>query len=379
MNTASGTNGEENRTILILGCGNFQIDAIKLCKERGFRVIGCSYTNTDPGIPLLDGFRQVDIKDIEGVTAYAREEHASIVYSVGSDIAIPTAIKASEELGLPHFFSYETACRCQDKGLSRKYLKDTEWSIPYVVAKTAEEAKSFAAYPAMMKPVDSQGQRGCFRVTCPEDIDANFETSVGYAQSGEVIIEHFIDGPEISVNAFLHDGELLFFMPSDRYSFSEFPGGIIKEHGLPCTAIDDVSREKVRQLVIEVADLMGIKEGPAYYQIKLDGNQPRLIEVAPRLDGCHMWRFVKTYCGYDLLAASFDLLIDGIVDEPGDVTCEKGDWRLTFMSSVPNVPFDSSQYDTEGAVYVQRYYQDGDNVRSLNGHMEKCGYYIHRL
>ena len=40
-----------NRKILILGAGNAQIDAIEYCKDRGFKVCGCSYTTVDNGIP----------------------------------------------------------------------------------------------------------------------------------------------------------------------------------------------------------------------------------------------------------------------------------------------------------------------------------------
>ena len=48
------------KKIMILGAGNAQIDAINYCKEKGYEVYGCSYTNTDPGIPLLDHFIQLD-------------------------------------------------------------------------------------------------------------------------------------------------------------------------------------------------------------------------------------------------------------------------------------------------------------------------------
>jgi len=366
-------------TVLILGAGNYQIDAIHYCKDAGYRVLGCSYRTNDPGIPLLDGFRQVDVRDPEGVTAYAREEGATLVYSVGSDVAIPSIAKACETLNLPHYISYETACTCQDKGLMRTMLAKTDWSVPYVVASTADEATQFGQYPAMMKPVDSQGQRGCFRVDSDDDIRRLFDDSVSYSSTGQVIVERFIDGPEISVNAFLWDGNIEFMMPSDRYSYSEFPGGIIKEHGLPCRALTERASEAVGRLVKEVTETVGITDGPAYFQIKLDGEHPRVLEVTPRLDGCHMWRFIKHYCGYDLLAASFDALLD-IRDNPQpEPQPREGDWRLTFMSSKPGVPFDREAYDVSGAEYLQWYYETGDRVLISNGLMEKCGYRIHRV
>ena len=67
--------------VLILGAGNAQIDAIKYCKKNGHEVYGCSYTNTDKGIPLLDHFKQLDIKDVKGIEEYVTAENIDIIYS----------------------------------------------------------------------------------------------------------------------------------------------------------------------------------------------------------------------------------------------------------------------------------------------------------
>ena len=61
----------------------------------------------------------------------------------------------------------------------------------------------------MMKPVDSQGQRGCYRVDSTADILAHFQQSLGFSVEGKVILEQFVDGPEISVNGYLENGELV--------------------------------------------------------------------------------------------------------------------------------------------------------------------------
>ena len=103
-----------------------------------------------------------------------------------------------------------------------------------------------------------------------------------------------------------------------------------------------------------------------------------MLEIAPRLDGCHMWNLIKHYCGADLLDACFThLLTDEAVltdsypmpDEP---------LLLTFMSMETGKTFDRALFDTEDAEYVKWYYETGDTVRKLNGYIEKCGYMIRR-
>ena len=366
--------------ILILGAGNAQIDAIEYCKSHGYEVVGCSYTTVDSGIPHLDHFEQVDIKSIEGVTELAKKYGVSAVYSVGSDIAMPTAMKVSEILGLPHFISYETAETCHSKGKMRETLgPDFEGNASYILCSSLEEALEYDAFPGMMKPVDSQGQRGCFKVESAEDIRAHFDASIDYSFEGKVIIEEFIDGPEVSVNAYMQDGELRFAIVSDRYAFDEYPGGIIKKHIIPSSFADREAQEKTIDLAKRVASKIGVGNGPFYCQIKLkDGTEPVILEITPRLDGCHMWNLIKHYCGADLLDACFRHLLAGEAVLTDDYEMPDDEYCLEFMSKESNASFRAADFDTSKAEFVCSYYKDGDRVLKVNGYIEKCGYMIYR-
>lgn len=366
------------KKILILGAGEAQIDAIEYCKNKGYTVCGCSYTNHDAGIPLLDHFEQVDIKDIDGVAALARRFQADLVYSVGSDLAIPTAMKVSEILELPHFISSETAEICHAKHKMRTALgAGFVGNANFIVCSTLEEALTFQDFPGMMKPVDSQGQRGCFRVDNAADIESHFAASLDYSIEGKVIIETFIDGPEISVNAYMQNNELKFALISDRYVFDEYPGGIIREHRVPSSFADHSAQEEILDLVRRSALKLGIHDGPCYYQIKLNPeNHPVILEVAPRLDGCHMWDLIRHYCGADLLDACFTHLLTGDAVLTDEKIFPPEEYQLLFTCKETGAVFDRSEYDCTGAETVRWYCNTGDTVRKLNGFMEKCGYII---
>lgn len=366
--------------ILILGAGNAQIDAIEYCKAHGYEVVGCSYTTVDCGIPHLDIFEQVDIKNVEGVAALGKKYGVSAIYSVGSDIAMPSVMKAAELLGLPHFITAETAEICHSKGRMRETLgAGFKGNASFTVCGTLDEALQYKDFPAMMKPVDSQGQRGCFRVDSAKDIEEHFDASIGYSFEGKVIIEEFIDGPEVSVNAYMQDGRMKFAIVSDRYAFDEYPGGIIKEHRVPSSFADREAQEKCIDLTARVAEKIGISNGPCYMQIKLRGGKdPYILEVTPRLDGCHMWNLIKHYCGADLLDACFRHLLEGESVLDGDYPLTDQEYCLAFMSKEPNTSFSKADFDVEGAEYVCYYYNDGDRVLRINGYIEKCGYIIRK-
>ena len=368
------------KRILILGAGNAQIDAIEYCKANGYEVVGCSYTTVDCGIPHLDIFEQVDIKNVEGVAALAEKYGVSAIYSIGSDIAMPSVMKAAEILGLPHFITAEAAEICHSKGRMRETLgAGFEGNASFMVCSTLGEALKYTDFPAMMKPVDSQGQRGCFRVDSAKDIEEHFAASIGYSFEGKVIIEEFIDGPEVSVNAYMQDGRMKFAIVSDRYAFEEYPGGIIKEHRVPSSFADKEAQAKCLNLTARVARKIGIENGPCYMQIKLRGGKdPYILEVTPRLDGCHMWNLIKHYCGADLLDACFRHLLEGESVLDGEYPMPEQEYSLAFMSKEPNTSFSKADFDVEGAEYVCYYYSDGDRVLKINGYIEKCGYVIRK-
>ena len=368
------------KRILILGAGNAQIDAIEYCKNIGYEVVGCSYTTVDRGITHLDFFEQVDIKNIDGIVSLAEKYNVAAIYSVGSDLAMPTAMKASERLGLPHFISTETAEICHSKNKMRETLgSDFEGNAKYIVCENLQEALKYDAFPGMMKPVDSQGQRGCFKVEKPEDIRKNFEKSISFSFEKKVIIEEYIEGPEISINAYMQNGEMRFAIVTDRYAFEEYPGGIIKEHRVPSSFANNMTKDKSVDLAKRIANKIGIKDGPCYYQIKLRNcEDPIIIEVTPRLDGCHMWNLIKHYCGVDLLDATFRHLLAGdqVIKERFSFPTEE--YQLIFLNKEPNSRFYKSEFDVEGSEYICYYYEEGDRVMKINGYIEKCGYLIRK-
>ena len=364
------------KKLLILGAGNAQIDLIEYAKSIGLEVYACSYTNTDKGIPLADAFAQINIVDAEKIEGYVKEKKIYYIYSVGSDIAVPTFCKVAERLNMFHFVSGKTAEICCNKHLMRETLgMDNPFNVPFMVCQTLDEAKKADFYPLMIKPVDSQGQRGIFKAENFEELSRHFDCAMDYSRCKNVILEKHISGSEVSVNAYVKDGEIIFSMLSDRESFANLPGGIIKAHHLPSRFEGTQTHEKINVLVHETVIKLEIENGPVYFQIKVSEGQPYLIEVTPRLDGCHMWRLIKEYCGVDLLEMTVrHLLGENIVTPKHEVS--RVPVHTEFFCEQPGTVFDAVKYDSYTADYKRMYYDTGDTVKKMNGYMEKCGYRI---
>ena len=367
------------KKILVLGTGAPQADLIACCKSRGWEVHACSYRSGDPGEKIADHFALINIVDIDAVSAYVSANRIDAVYSAGSDIAMPTAFTVSEKLGLPAFCKAETAMICNTKTLFRaKMGKDFTGSIPYqVMCSKDDEVK--LSYPLMVKPTDSQGQRGVFRVQDHDELISHFDESISFSRNKQLILEKYIEGEEISVNTFSVDGKIVFFLPSDRIVWPELSGGVIHAHEIPGKWSGDAAvMKRVRELVEKTLRILEINDGPAYFQIIIDreGN-PYLIEVTPRLDGCHMWRLIRFSTGIDLMELTVNAL-EGIKPK-GSLSYSVEAYETEFFCQAPYTAFRKDAFTVGDCVYLEWYYEEDQIVHRMNGYKEKCGYAIRRL
>jgi len=364
-------NGTYMKKFLVLGIGNAQVDLYKKLQNR-FEIHGLSNTAQGRGYEYCDHFECIDITDLDKVLDYAKSNSIDYIYSIGSDVAMPTVAFVSEQLKLPHFVSYNTAKTSNNKALFRKKLKDVYGAVPFQVIKKIPTNELDLTFPIIVKPVDSQGQRGVSTANSKEDLLESFAFAKRYSRVGDVILERKVMGEEISVNAYVKDGEISFFLPSGREAWSQFDGGIIHKHLLPVN-ISDKAISNVRRLVQETLLELDIKNGPAYFQIKMEQDTPYLIEVTPRFDGCHMWNLIEHSTSVDLLTNAIDHLLDNsfAIDEGFTIkpAC------LEFICQPPNEMVKLYQ-STNKPAYLELYYAVGDSVKQMNGKMEKCGFRI---
>ena len=368
----------EQCKILVLGAGYAQLDLIALCRELGMTVHACSNRATDPGKDLADHFALIDIVDRDGVTKYVDKHGIHYVYSVGADLAMPVISEVSKWLGLPYLVDPEVAKRCVVKSSWRGYLgSDFEGNVPFRVVQSLEEALEYNRYPSVIKPVDSQGQRGVFAVKSEEELCKCFHNALKHSRSGSVIVEDLVAGPEVSVNTHFVEGEITFFALSDRISWSCFPGGIIKKHRFPSSVCDRGMADATYELVCRAARKIGIRSGPAYFQVKFSGRQPKLIEITPRLDGGHHWRYLKMVTGVDILRQAIEHLKGNPPAKSPDRSFSSvGAVDMEYLFEKPGEKMKRDRYDVAMADFHQWYYEDGQVVRPLNGYFEKVGYVI---
>ena len=362
---------------LILGVGSAQADAIRYLKESGWLVIGCSYRCEGRGLAWVDQFELIDITDHTALKALARRENVDLVYSIGSDLAMPAVAKVADNLGLPTFVNNDTVELLQNKIKLRQFLGAHNISpVKHRKILSEFDLEEWNSFPAIVKPADCQGQRGVFRADSRQEIKAMFRKSLSFSRSGTVIVEELLEGPEISVNAFVIDSRVVFSEISDRLVVEGYCSGIPQGHILPARKCIGEAACETKILVERCIQALRIEHGPVYFQIKLTPKGPRIIEIAARLDGCHIWRLIHIVTGVNLLETTLSFLMgDNAVFSPRELLEEPH--YLGFLLSPPYRIFRQADYQIPAwALYQECYYQNGELIRPVNGFLEKVGYYL---
>jgi biotin carboxylase len=286
--------------IIILGAGVMQGPAINIAKEMGLFTIAL---DGDPGAPcvsLADRFEHIDLKDKEGVEAFARsllkDGGLAGIMTAGTDFSATVAWTA-ERLGLPGI-PYEAALNASDKGRMRRCFDAAGIPSPaFTVAGKGEAFALPAPFPLVVKPVDNMGARGCRRVDTEAELEEALAAGIQYSRSGRAIVEAYMEGPEFSVDAIVYKGEIIICGLADRHIF--FPPYFIEMgHTMP-TAFSSAEQEKLLDCFRAAVRSLGIAEknciGAAKGDVKLSPGGPMIGEVAARLSGGYMSGWTYPY------------------------------------------------------------------------------------
>ncbi len=360
------------KKILILGTSNVQMDLIKECKKMGFYIFACSNRPIDKDQAFVDEFELIDITKKTDVLDFVKKKGIDLIYSVGSDVAMPTVTFVSNRLNLPCFIDEKTTTICNRKDRMREFFgADFTGNINYtLIDKDCTQVP--LKFPFIIKPVDSQGQRGVFLINNEEDFFRRVSESLNFSKTGRLIAEDYLEGDEISVNVYIVEGDIRFFLISDRISWKNYPGGIIHKHLFPSNY---EGNQKVSGIVQTAVNRLGIQNGPVYFQIKFHRNAPKLLEVTPRFDGCHIWRVIEKLTGINLLRCTVNHLLGEAPDlKPHHKPLKK--YTLEFFCDRPERIMNKHNFKIQDNTHTEWYYHDGERIRTLNGHFEKVGYCI---
>jgi biotin carboxylase len=289
--------------VLFLGASVSQVAAIRRARALGIRVVVVDGDPDALGFAAADIAVNVDFSDVARVIDVARRHEVGGVVAISTDRAVPVAAAVADALGLPGI-GIETADAMTNKATMRRRL--AEAGVPQPAFAVLEAGDDLAANlelvgrPAVLKPVDSGGQRGIFVVRSPDELRELWPTTLEHSRTGEAILERYVVGSELNGIAVVSDGEPHLLTLSDRLR-PEGPGfGVGWAHQFP-SLLGPGLLQRAGEVAIEAIRALGLRDGIAFPQLLLSGDDVFVVEVAARVPAGQMADLVRLGTGVDLV------------------------------------------------------------------------------
>lgn len=299
----------EESSIMILGGSNCQLHAVKRARDNGYKVILADYTDHPPGAQYAHVHCRTSTFDMDGCTEAARREHVDAVMTMGTDQPVYTAACVSSRLGLPSFLSPQTALSVTNKKIMKQILADhniptAPWKL--IDRDTAASDLDCLTPPLVIKPLDSQGQRGIFKCSQAGELLSCLPGTLSFSRSSQALAEQFYPSDEITVSGWVSKGRLTVLTVSDRLLYPDpVHIGICIGHRFPSVHMDRL--REIEALSQEVAAAFGLTEGPFYLQLLIGEEGIRVNELACRIGGAFEDVVIPYLTGFDILEAVMDL------------------------------------------------------------------------
>ncbi len=353
---------------------------ISCAKEMGLQVIVTDYNPETPGmkeahIPLI-----MSTKDIEGSVRIAKRQNERTpihgVLTVGTDASMTVAAVASA-LNLPGI-KFEDAQAATNKIKMRTRFQENNVPSPnFIPVWSLSDAKSACkelGFPLVLKPSDNMGARGVMRIDHANQISDAFQFAKNASPSGELIIEEFMEGPELSIDAIVYNGEITFTGIADR--IIEMPPHFIETgHNMP-SAMDDKTIEEAKAVMSRGIRALGITIGAAKGDIKVTPKGVMIGELAARLSGGFMSSYTYPLStGVNLMRAMIEVALG---QEPGNLEPVKN--RVSIERAIlaePGVVKKISGLDRalkiSGVEEIFLNVKVGDTIKKPRSNVEKAG------
>ena len=375
-------------SVLFVGAGRHQRRAIAQARERGLRVVAVDRNPEAPGLALADVSEVVDFADVDAVEDVARRHDVDGALTVSADRAVPVVAAVTERLGLPTIGA-DVAHRMTHKIAMRRTLAEEGVpQPPFAAVRSLAEGRAAletVGLPAVLKPVDSGGQRGLFRIETAGDLESHLHSALAESPGREAILEGFVEGTEMNGIVVVRNGDARMVTLSDRLRPDGVGFGAGWIHLYPASIHSDQLGLAERVAERSVAAL-GLRDGIAFPQLiaSPDGGVS-VVEVAARIPGGQMADLVRHAVGVDLVELALRFALGEPI--PDDVALPRFSQPLAirFLTASPGPlptgtvtrvgPLDAV-LGQRGVVQAETYLTVGETIRPVRLDGDRRGYVI---
>ncbi len=364
---------------MIFGASEFQLPLIEAAKRRGIHTCVLDINPHAPARDLSDEFHECSIKNYEKALGIAEQYSPDGITAGMCDVAVLSVARICEKLNLPGI-DVDSAIRATDKyAMIRAFASNNVPSPEYKLLNKNDDIDNFEApwLPFIVKPIDMAGSRGINLVKNIEQQTVLIKNSISASDGGNVIVEEYMVGPEISVEMVVVNNQPTVLQITDKIT-SGAPHFVELGHVQPA-----VLSEETRKSIVNVAKLavcaIGLKNAIVHAEMIITESGPKMVELGARMGGDGIQQqLIKLSTGIDLPDFAIDLAL-GLPLKVPTPTIKKYS-MIRFIPSVAGTIGDIMINDTisqiEGLKSYKLFCKSGDVYEERNDNSGRFGYVL---
>ena len=241
----------------------------------------------------------------------AATQHQVVAVIGTDDATTELAAQLAQQLKLPHN-DPESVRIARRKDQARACLATHAVAVPshrrIDLAQVLADQLDDLQFPIVVKPVALSASRGVIRANNQSELLAaivrvqqllNSITDLEPDAQRYLLLEQYIPGVEIAVEAMLYRGELQILTIFDKPDPLEGPF-FEETYYITPTRLSAAEQAEVKRVVQLACDAYGLQEGPVHAECRLNADGVFILEVAARTIGGLCGRLLRFGTGYSL-------------------------------------------------------------------------------
>ncbi|WP_156823321.1 ATP-grasp domain-containing protein [Woodsholea maritima] len=355
-------------SLLFIGAGLFQLPGLRAAKALGHHVIAFDGSADAPGFLEADAHRLVDIRNIDACRKAVRAFKPDGVLTIATEAGVVTAAQIAADLGL-RGTPIDAARAATDKRIMREAFAKaglaSPTSHPCQTLEEVERAYRGVGPKAVIKPANGAGSRGVSFVNTLTDLPAAFDAAKAIAGSHPVLVEYFMAGEEVAVEAVLIQGAFHPLCISDKTRTK--PPYLLDISITYPSARSKAEQAAILALAEAGARALGLDNTPLHIEIMMTPDGPYLVEIAARGAGFHVFTdIIPWVTGVDTLGLHIAMALGQ--DIPAFTPLQRGavlEFPVFKPGRVTRLDGVEAMLAREDVIFGESYIKVGETLRPL--------------
>lgn len=364
----------KGKKLLVLGGTNNFEDITHFAKREGVKIVVAGSKFSTDVERMADEKCYTDVYQKEQIRKVAEDYAVDGIFCAGNETIISNVIDVAEEMGFP-FYSNRSLW---DTLMNKKTFKDAcrQYGIPtpmdFCTEVNFEEAIGSLPYPVVVKPVDNSGANGVFRVDSAEEFAEKYNIAKSYSKNGDVTVEEYLDGDQVSIYYTFVDGHASMSCMHDKYIYGsgEDFNPMAEAFAYPSRHIYQYLSQIDKKMRKMLSDA-GVKNGVVCLQCKYSKGQFKFFEMGYRLGGTSHYRYTDYLNGANslemLMEHSLSGKVEGYDQKRENPFFDRPCCTYTFLSRggiVDRIEGIDVAKQIKGVLHIENRYKVGDRVSS---------------